>query len=44
VLAKRRIGYHAPVVMAEGLKAEREAEKKRILAAKASPKDERNKP
>jgi DNA-directed RNA polymerase specialized sigma24 family protein len=44
VLAKRRINYHAPTVMAEELKAEREAEEKRILAAKASPKDERNKP
>jgi hypothetical protein len=36
VLAKRRIAYHAPIVQAEQLAAEREAEEQRIAAARAA--------
>jgi hypothetical protein len=36
VLAKRRIAYHAPIVMAEQRAAEREAEEQRIAAARAA--------
>jgi hypothetical protein len=35
-LAHRRIHYHAPIVLAEQVKAEREAEEQRIAAAKAA--------
>jgi DNA-directed RNA polymerase specialized sigma24 family protein len=43
VLAKRRIAYHAPIVMAEQLSAVRQAEEQRILAAKAA-QNERTQP
>jgi hypothetical protein len=39
VLAKRRIAYHAPIVMAEQLEMERRADEERISAAKAAMKE-----
>ncbi len=38
VLAKRRIAYHAPIVRAQQLEAERQAEEARIAAAEAADK------
>jgi hypothetical protein len=39
ILARRRIAYHAPIVRAEQLEAERKAEEETIAAAKAAEKD-----
>ena len=38
-LAKRRIAYHAPIVMAEQLEAERQAEEQRIARARTADKE-----
>jgi hypothetical protein len=44
VLAKRRIAYHAPIVRAQQLEAERQAEEERIAAARAADDKKRLQP
>jgi hypothetical protein len=44
VLAKRRIAYHAPIVRAQQLEAERQAEEQRIAAARAADEKKRLQP
>jgi hypothetical protein len=44
VLAKRRIAYHAPIVRAQQLEVERQAEEKRIAAARAANEKKRLQP